>query len=170
MRRSFDGDHYRAIRGNGVAFESNCAGIRGLHLQDVVLPPRLALGVFAGHESWRCSRCRSCPCKSRSRWRPHKRNCETLSVPVCRTGGPPNSLLAGISVQVPFRAVRPRAKAENPTRSVVKRAPANVVVEHVLIKFLVAPAISAHARYRTGKTATRADLRILASKDCTRCG
>jgi len=46
--RSFDADQHSAIRGQSVAFESNRAGLRGRHLQDVVIPPGLALEVFAG--------------------------------------------------------------------------------------------------------------------------
>src|ERR1017187_2460839 len=46
--RPYDADHHGAIRGKGVAFESNRAGLRGRHLQNVVIPPGLALEVFAG--------------------------------------------------------------------------------------------------------------------------
>jgi hypothetical protein len=41
--------------------------------------------------------------------------------------------LAGTSVQVPFRALWSRAKAENANRRVVKTAPAIAVVEYVLM-------------------------------------
>src|ERR1035437_3898172 len=46
--RPFNADRHGAIRGQGVAFESNRAGLRGGHLQHVVIPPGLALEVFAG--------------------------------------------------------------------------------------------------------------------------
>src|SRR5664279_6385606 len=46
--RPHHADHHGAIRGQGVAFESNRAGLRGGHLQHVVVPPGLALEVFAG--------------------------------------------------------------------------------------------------------------------------
>src|ERR1019366_3392517 len=44
--RPHHADHHGAIRGQGVAFESNRAGLRGGHLQHVVIPPGLALEVF----------------------------------------------------------------------------------------------------------------------------
>ena len=46
--RSFDADQHGAISDEGVAFESNRAGLRGRHLQDVMIPPGLTLEVFAG--------------------------------------------------------------------------------------------------------------------------
>src|ERR1039458_6179609 len=48
--RPYDADHHGAIRGKGVAFESNRAGLRGRHLQDVVIPPGLTLEVFRSEE------------------------------------------------------------------------------------------------------------------------
>src|ERR1035437_8698515 len=59
-----------------------------------------------------------------------------VTVPVRTTGGPAKSLLAGTSVQVPFRALWSRAKAANPKRRVVKTAPVIAVVEYVLNDFL----------------------------------
>ena len=38
---------HRAIRGQRVAFESDCPGLRGGHPQDVVIPPGLTLEAFA---------------------------------------------------------------------------------------------------------------------------
>ena len=46
--RSFDADQHSAIRGKDVAFESNRTGFGGRYLQDVMIPPGLALEVFAG--------------------------------------------------------------------------------------------------------------------------
>jgi hypothetical protein len=46
--RPFDVDQHSAIRGKGIGFEGNRAGLRGRHLQDVVIPPGLTLEVFAG--------------------------------------------------------------------------------------------------------------------------
>src|SRR5450759_3474017 len=46
--RPIHADHHAAIRGQGVTFEGNRAGLRGCHLQHVVIPPGLALEVFAG--------------------------------------------------------------------------------------------------------------------------
>jgi len=45
--RPFDADQHCAISGKGIAFESNRAGLRGCHLQDVVIPTGLGLEVFA---------------------------------------------------------------------------------------------------------------------------
>jgi hypothetical protein len=45
--RSFDADQHGAIRRQAVAFESNRSGLRGRHLQDVMIPPGLAFDVFA---------------------------------------------------------------------------------------------------------------------------
>ena len=44
----YDADHHGAIRGKGVAFDSNRTGLRGRHLEDIVIPPGLGLEVFAG--------------------------------------------------------------------------------------------------------------------------
>src|SRR5579864_5025821 len=56
-----------------------------------------------------------------------------VTVPVCTTGWPAKSLLAGTSVQVPFRELWSRAKAETVNRRVVKTAPVIAVVEYVLM-------------------------------------
>src|ERR1039458_2625587 len=56
-----------------------------------------------------------------------------VTVPVWTTGWPAKSLWAGTSVQVPFRALCSRAKAENAKRRVVKTAPVIEVVEYVLM-------------------------------------
>ena len=47
--RPYDASHHGAIRGKSVAFESNRAGLRVSvrHFQDVVIPPRLRLELFA---------------------------------------------------------------------------------------------------------------------------
>lgn len=46
--RFFNADHHRSVLGKSVALESNRAGLRRRHLQDVVIPPGLALEAFAG--------------------------------------------------------------------------------------------------------------------------
>jgi hypothetical protein len=46
--RPFDADHHGPIRGESVALESNRARLCRRHLQDVVIPPGLALEVVAG--------------------------------------------------------------------------------------------------------------------------
>jgi hypothetical protein len=45
--RPYDADHHAAIRGKRVRFERNHAGLCIRHLQDVVIPLRLGLEVFA---------------------------------------------------------------------------------------------------------------------------
>ena len=47
MPRPYHADRHGAIRGEGVAFDSYRARLRGSHLQDIVIPPGLALKVFA---------------------------------------------------------------------------------------------------------------------------
>src|ERR1017187_9882406 len=75
-----------------------------------------------------------------------------VTVPVCRTGWPAKSLLAGTSVQVPFRALWSRAKAENAKRRVVRTTPVNLVDEYIrMISFQRTLGMSEHARYRTGE-------------------
>ena len=44
---AFDADQHGAIRGEGVVFERNRAGLRGCHLQDVVIPLGLRFEVLA---------------------------------------------------------------------------------------------------------------------------
>jgi hypothetical protein len=46
--RPFDAYQHGAIGGKGVAFECNSAGLRGCHLQDVMIPLGFTLEVFAG--------------------------------------------------------------------------------------------------------------------------
>ncbi len=49
MLRRYDADQHGAIRGKGVRFEPNRAGlrIRVCNLQDIVIPPGLRLELFA---------------------------------------------------------------------------------------------------------------------------
>lgn len=56
-----------------------------------------------------------------------------LTVPVWTTGWRAKSLYVGTSVQVPFRKVWSRAKADTATRSVIKTTPAIEVVECILV-------------------------------------
>jgi len=44
--RAYDINRHGAIRSQGVAFDDNRAGLRGRHLQDVVIPTGLALEVL----------------------------------------------------------------------------------------------------------------------------
>ena len=44
---AFDADQHGAIRGEGVVFERNRAGLRGCNLQDVVIPLGLRFEVLA---------------------------------------------------------------------------------------------------------------------------
>jgi len=53
--RPRDDDRHGAIGRKRVAFQSNRAGLRRRHLQDVVIPPGLALEVFAGRIVAPCS-------------------------------------------------------------------------------------------------------------------
>src|ERR1017187_6977396 len=70
-----------------------------------------------------------------------------VTVPVWTTGWPAKSLWAGTSVQVPFRALCSRAKAENAKRRGVKTAPVIEVVEYVLmISFRSKIALGGHQR------------------------
>jgi hypothetical protein len=45
--RPFDAHQHGAIRGKGVAFKSNHAGLRGRHLQHVMIPLGFTLEIFA---------------------------------------------------------------------------------------------------------------------------
>ena len=44
-RRRYDADHHGSILGQGVALKRHCAGVRGGHFQDVVIPLRLGLEI-----------------------------------------------------------------------------------------------------------------------------
>src|SRR5271163_1609946 len=43
--RSYDTDQHGPVRGEGVVFERSRAGLRGRHLQDIVIPPGLGLEI-----------------------------------------------------------------------------------------------------------------------------
>ena len=66
-----------------------------------------------------------------------------VTVPVWTTGWPAKSLWVGTSVQVPFRAVRSRARAERAKRRVVKTAPVIEMVEYFCMTGMLE-----HAWYR----------------------
>src|ERR1039458_9391498 len=69
------------------------------------------------------------------------------------SGWPAKSLLAGTSVQVPFRALWSRANAENAKRRVVKTAPVILIVEY--IRIISFQGLLEHARYRSGENGDR---------------
>jgi hypothetical protein len=48
LLRPDDADGHGAVRGKGIAFDGSRAGLRGRHLQNVVIPLGLGLEVFAG--------------------------------------------------------------------------------------------------------------------------
>src|ERR1017187_4327646 len=86
-----------------------------------------------------------------------------VTVPVCRTGWPAKSLLAGTSVQVPFRALWSSANAENAKRRVVRTAPVNLFDEYIhMISFQRTLGMSEHARYRTGENGGEGGIRSTA--------